>query len=135
MRRGLVAATMLLLAGGAQAQDAGELEGIIAEQMGAFLADDFATAFTYASPMIRGMFGSPDNFGQMVRNGYPMVWRPSDIQFQEQRPVGPTGEIVQRLSLRGPDGRYYICDYTMVETEAGWKINGVRVLPAPDVGA
>ena len=135
MRRIVLVAALAAFAGGAQAQEAGELEGVIAEQMSAFMADDFASAFEYASPMIRGMFGTPDNFGTMVRNGYPMVWRPADIRFQDQRPAGPTGEIVQRLSVRGPDGRYYICDYTMIETEAGWKINGVQVLPAPGVGA
>ena len=135
MRRTLIAAALAALAGGAQAQDAGELEGIITEQMSAFMADDFATAFTYASPMIQSMFGTSANFGAMVRKGYPMVWRPADIQFQEQRDGRRPGEIVQRLSVRGPDGSYYICDYTMIETGAGGKINGVQVLPAPGVGA
>ena len=135
MRRIALAAALAALSGGAFAQEAGELEGVITEQMSAFLADDFATAFTYASPMIRGMFGNPGNFGAMVRNGYPMVWRPADIRFEDQRPGRRPGEVVQRLSLRGPDGSYYICDYTMVETPAGWKINGVQILPAPGVGA
>ena len=135
MRRMLLAALVALGAGGAQAQEAGELEGIIAEQMGAFLADDFAAAFEHASPMIRGMFGTPDNFGAMVRNGYPMVWRPADIRFGGQAPGTEAGSVVQRLSVRGPDGRYYVCEYTMIPTGAGWKINGVSVLPAPDVGA
>ena len=135
MRRIALAAALAALSGGAFAQEAGELEGVITEQMSAFLADDVATAFTYASPMIRGMFGNPGNFGAMVRNGYPMVWRPADIRFEDQRPGRRPGEVVQRLSLRGPDGSYYICDYTMVETPAGWKINGVQILPAPGVGA
>ena len=39
---------------------------------GAFKAVDFAQAFTYA-PNIKGMFGTADRFGMMVRNGYPMV--------------------------------------------------------------
>ena len=135
MRRTLIAAALIALAGGAQAQEVGELEGIIADQMSAFMADDFATAFTFASPMIQGMFGTSANFGTMVQNGYPMVWRPADIRFEEQRPGRMPGEVVQRLSLRGPDGAYYICDYSMIETPAGWKINGVQVLPAPGVGA
>ena len=135
MKRIALAAALAALSGGAFAQEAGELEGVITEQMSAFLADDFATAFTYASPMIRSMFGNPGNFGAMVRDGYPMVWRPADIRFEDQRPGRRPGEVVQRLSLRGPDGSYYICDYTMVETPAGWKINGVQILPAPGVGA
>ena len=136
MKRILFAAALSGLAGGAAAQGTGELETIITEQMRAFQADDFGAAFQYASPMIRGMFGDPDNFGAMVRNGYPMVWRPADIRFQGQEPAARGGgAVVQRLSVRGPDGAYYICDYTMIETTQGWKIDGVEVRPAPDVGA
>ena len=135
MKRILFAAALSGLAAGAAAQGAGELETIITEQMRAFQADDFGAAFQYASPMIRGMFGDPDNFGAMVRNGYPMVWRPADIRFGEQKPGTEAGSVVQRLSVRGPDGRYYVCEYTMIPTGSGWKINGVSVLPAPDVGA
>ena len=50
-----------------------------------FLQDDFATAFTFASPNIQGIFGTHQNFGQMVRSGYPMVWRPADVQYIELR--------------------------------------------------
>ena len=31
--------------------------------------------------MIQGMFGTPARFGLMVRNGYPMVWRPAEVEF------------------------------------------------------
>ena len=135
MRRLVLAAAIAAHAVGAQAQQEGELEGIILQQMDAFMSDDFDTAFTYASPMIQGMFGDPGNFGTMVRNGYPMVWRPADLQFQGQEPGTESGTVVQRLSVRGPDGRYYVCEYTMIPTDGGWKINGVQVLPAPGVGA
>ena len=127
------AALFMALAPMAQAQEDGVLEGVIERQIEAFRADDFREAFRYASPMIRGMFGTPERFGNMVMNGYPMVWRPSDMRFLDRRVEN--GRTYQKLSVRGPDGRYHVLDYQMVETPEGWQINGVSVLRAPDVGA
>ena len=59
---------------------------MISEQIDALRADDFATAFTFASPGIQRMFGSPARFGAMVREGYPMVRRPRDVRFLEAVP-------------------------------------------------
>lgn len=128
-----LAAALWILAAPAHAQEDGVLEGVIERQIEAFRADDFAEAFTYASPMIRGIFGTPERFGNMVMNGYPMVWRPSDMRFLDRRVED--GRVYQQLSVRGPSGRYHVLDYQMVETPEGWQINGVRVLPAADVGA
>lgn len=58
-----------------------KIQNVIAAQIEAFQQDDFQTAFTFASPKIQMLFGSPENFGKMVQNGYPMVWRPSDVTF------------------------------------------------------
>lgn len=127
-----LAAALCILMAPAHAQEDGVLEGVIERQIEAFRADDFAEAFTYASPMIRGIFGTPERFGNMVMNGYPMVWRPSDMRFLDRRVED--GRVYQQLSVRGPSGRYHVLDYQMVETPEGWQINGVQVLPAADVG-
>ena len=63
------------------------IELTIEGQIEAFLADDFSSAFTYASPNIRELFGSAERFGAMVRNGYPMVWRPDEFRFLELREI------------------------------------------------
>ncbi|WP_338550826.1 DUF4864 domain-containing protein [Roseovarius phycicola] len=98
---------------------------VISDQLTAFQQDDFATAFTFASPMIKGMFGTSERFGEMVRNGYPMVWRPSEVEFLDTRDVG--GALVQDVLIRDADGVYYELEYEMIAGEDGWKINGVRV--------
>ena len=59
------------------------IETTIRAQITAFQADDFERAFTYASPTIQQIFRAPDVFGRMVRQGYPMVYRPSEIAFLE----------------------------------------------------
>ena len=74
------------LAGPLVAQNA-DIEATISAQIEAFKADDFEQAFTYASPNIRDIFGSSDNFGLMVRRGYPEVWRPAEVRYLELREI------------------------------------------------
>ena len=63
--------------------DRAAIRSIIEGQEEAFRRDDGATAFGYASPAIREMFGTPDVFMDMVRQGYPMVYRPRLFDFAE----------------------------------------------------
>lgn len=131
----LVAATMslfLALSLPASAQEE-PIQNTIRSQIDAFLADDFARAFTFASPTIKGLFGSPDNFGQMVRQGYPMVHRPSDIKMLELRNVA--GALWQKVMITDQQGRTHLLDYQMIETPEGWQINGVQLLRDSGVGA
>lgn len=108
------------------------IQGTIQSQIDAFQADDFARAFTFASPTIKEMFGTPENFGAMVRNGYPMVYRPAEVQMMELREVA--GNLWQRVRITDQAGAGWYLDYMMVETAEGWQINAVQILPAPDVG-
>ncbi|MCR9114778.1 MAG: DUF4864 domain-containing protein [Rhodobacteraceae bacterium] len=103
---------------------------VISDQIAAFQQDDFEAAFTYASPMIKGIFGTPQRFGQMVRDGYPMVWRPSDVEFLEAEQIGKA--LVQDVLIRDGEGVLYEVEYEMIQGEDGWKINGVRVKRAPE---
>lgn len=133
----LLAALLLSLgiASGATAQAEPEraIQGVIRGQIDAFLKDDFVTAFTFASPGIQGVFETPEKFGAMVRNGYPMVWRPETVEFGELREVG--GRLWQRVIVRDASGRYHALDYQMIPDGDGWRINAVQLLPAPEVGA
>jgi hypothetical protein len=127
---GLLTAAFLALP--ALAQEA-PIQNTIQNQLNAFMADDFATAFTFASPTIKGLFGTSDNFGMMVRNGYPMVHRPADVKMLELREVA--GNLWQRVMITDQQGRTHMLDYQMIETAEGWQINGVQILPSPGVGA
>jgi hypothetical protein len=122
----------LFLSGAAAAQDS-DIRATIGAQIEAFKSDDFAGAFTYASPSIQGLFQTPDNFGAMVRRGYPMVWRPSDVRFLELREVG--GLFLQRVMVTDAGGVVHVLDYQMIQQENGWKINGVQLLKAPGANA
>jgi hypothetical protein len=108
------------------------IEGTIQGQIEAFQADDFEGAFSFASRNIQTIFQSPDVFGSMVKNGYPMVWRPGELRFLELRDI--SGNLWQKVLIRDADGVVHLLDYQMVQTPEGWRINGVQLLRAPDVG-
>ncbi len=110
-----------------------EIAAVIQNQLDAFNDRDVETAFSYASPMIKGMFGNSGNFGMMVERGYPMVWTNSNSRFLELREIG--GRLFQRVLIQDAQGVAHILEYQMIETAAGWQINGVSIVPAPDVGA
>ena len=117
----------------AEAQKGVEPEDVIAGQIEAFKADDFEKAFEFASPNIQGMFRTPENFGAMVRNGYPMVWRPGRVEFLEAREIA--GRLWQKVLITDEKGALHLLDYQMVEGEDGWRINAVQVLEAPELTA
>lgn len=116
----------------AEAQE-NPIQSTIQNQITAFLADDFALAFTYASPTIKEIFGTADNFGRMVKEGYPMVYRPAEVEMLELREVA--GNLWQRVRILDQAGRAHYLDYMMVETPDGWQINAVQLLTMPEVGA
>lgn len=126
---GLLTAALLALPALAQEEP---IRKTIQSQLDAFQADDFARAFTFASPNIKGIFGTAENFGAMVKNGYPMVHRPAEVQMGELREVA--GNLWQRVRIIDQAGRGHLLDYMMVETPEGWQINAVQLLPAPDIG-
>lgn len=123
---------LLFLTLPASAQEA-PIQDSIQSQLQAFQADDFTTAFTFASPTIKGVFGSPENFGRMVAQGYPMVHRPAAVKMLELREVA--GGLWQRVMITDAGGRTHLLDYQMVETTEGWQINAVQLLQAAGLGA
>ena len=120
------------LSGPVSAQGA-DIENVIDGQIQAFLADDVERAFGFASPTIQQMFRTPQNFGMMVQRGYPMVWRPEELRYLELREIA--GALWQKVLIRDQKGGVHILDYQMIPTENGWKINGVQVVPAPELAA
>lgn len=127
MRNLVILMLSLLISGPAWADEA--LENVITQQFDAFRADDLDRAFSYASPMIQGYFGTPETFGRMVAQGYPQIRDPGDIAMRDLRQEG--GRLLQRVQVFDANGLPHLFDYEMIETGDGWKINGVRYVGAP----
>lgn len=108
-----------------------DIEGVISSQIQAFLVDDYATAFTFAAPGLQRLFQTPERFGQMVRNGYPMVWRPSRVEFLSLENFD--GQLVQRVLIEDAQGRYFVAEYAMIPSSKGWQIRAVRIEQAAEM--
>jgi hypothetical protein len=110
--------------------DRSAIRDVIQGQVEAFRRDDGAGAFGYASPTIQGMFGSPEIFMDMVRQGYQPVYRPQSFDFREI--VTLHGQVTQKVHVVGPDGRPVTAYYPMTQLPDGsWRIDGC-FLQAPE---
>ena len=110
---------------GAVAQST-EIEGTINSQFDAFRADDFDRAFSYATPSLQQLFQTPQNFRQMVTQGYPMVQSPAEVRYLELRERD--GAMWQKVQITDAKGVTHILDYMMEQTDMGWRIGGVQIL-------
>jgi len=131
----LLAAVLLLPAGGlarAQGEDeSSAIRAVISRQLEAFGRDDGPGAFAFASPVIRAKFQTHEIFMDMVRRHYAPVYRPREVSFQALR-AGPRGPV-QEVLLVGPGGEAVTALYLMQrQPDGSWKINGVRLVKAPD---
>ena len=122
---------LLSSAFGAFAQ-AEKVQDVITGQLEAFSVDDFDGAFEYAAPNIQMMFKSPENFEQMVTNGYPMVHRNRSYTFGEYTEERQFS--TQIVNLEATNGSVYQLRYDLVATQAGWKIMGVQILSQTSTG-
>lgn len=109
-----------------------QIEAVIGSQLDAFRTEDVLEAWQYASPSIQGQFGDVQNFGRMVEQAFPMVWQPGQVAFIDLQTLGAM--IVQRVEVVDQAGNLHYLGYSMVELAEGWRINGVQILRAPDIG-
>lgn len=130
------AVVILALTAPLNAQDgAAEARMTIERQLDAFIGDDGRTAYSLAAPNIRRLFPTVDGFMAMVRSAYGPVYRSRDVTFGEVE-MRPDGQIAQRVTMQGPDGRYYDAMYTLERQADGvWRITGVSLDEANALGA
>ena len=110
-----------------------DIQNTISNQLEAFASDDFTEAFTHASPGIKDIFGSVDNFSRMVKKGYPMVWRYNNFQFLklEETPQGYS----QIVRITDKKDELFLLKYFMKNISGIWKISGVTIIKASDFSA
>ena len=109
-----------LLASGAFAGDAEvkAAQTVIDGQLKAFIANDGATAYSFAAPNVKRIFPTVDTFMGMVTNGYPPVRNPQSYSFGKVEQMGPTS-IIQQVLIVGPDGKDYEAVYTLEQQPDG----------------
>lgn len=103
------------------------IQKTISGQIEAFARDDAKTAFSFAAPSIQRQFGDPRRFMMMVLRGYPMVYRPSSIEFLESGPNGKDS-VMQQVRISDESGKVWIAYYNMrMISDGEWRIAGVRM--------
>ncbi len=115
------------------AEPADSIQNVIVSQLDAFGDNDLNAAFAHASPTIQSKFQTPEIFGQMVRQGYPMIWR--SLSYEMRDLLESERGLVQPVLFQDRVGRLFEAYYEMLEIDGVWRINGVYLREVPGVGS
>jgi hypothetical protein len=102
-----------------------ELFSVVHEQVVAFRADDFRSAYRYAATGLQQKFTLPQ-FERMARSEYDAVVRAQRVEFGGVKIRGSSA-YVQVFFVAG-NGSVRAFTYSLVREEQGWKISGVEEL-------
>ena len=131
MRAFPVAAMMcLLLASTVRAEDPVQTaQTLIQDQIGAFLHNDAAAAYSFAAPGIKAMFPDKDTFFAMVKKAYQPVYHPGNYAFGKSRAIDNGAVVYQEVLITGTDGKDWTAIYQITrQPDGSYKINGVQIL-------
>ena len=103
-----------------------EVHHTISSQIEAFKKNDLKEAYTFAAPNIQAQFPNPDTFGLMVRNGYPIIWKPKSFKFVKFKDLG--NKCIQRVLFKSYGGSLETYDYILEKSNNLWKIAGVLTI-------
>ena len=84
---------------------------VVQAQLDAFAADDARRAFLLASPGARKHLGSPDNFINLVRKSYAVVYRPASVAFLKPELID--GVVVLGVQMTDTQGTAWLATYTL----------------------
>ena len=123
----LMSAVLVATPRDVRADTANEIQSVIADQLKAFNADDAPRAYSHAADIIKQLFPSQSIFMEMVRMGYPPVYRAKEWSFTEPTPL--ENGYSQIVRLTDEQGRQWNALYTLERDSTGeWKITGCRIL-------
>ena len=103
-----------------------EVRYTISSQIDAFKDNDVKKAYAFAAPNIQAQFPNPDIFGLMVRNGYPIIWKPKSYKFTTFKDLG--NNCIQRVLFESYNGSLESYDYILEKSGNLWKIAGVLTI-------
>ena len=111
------------------AADAKNVRAVIQAQLAAFAADDASRAFSFATPKLRDAIGSADNFMQMVRASYPVVYQPATVAFL--KPELSDGAVTQAVHFTDGNGVLWLALYRLErQRDKSWRISGCQIVEA-----
>lgn len=109
------------------AADEKSVRAVVEGQLGAFARDDANKAFSYAAPNVRDAVGTAANFMAMVRNSYPVIYRPASVGFL--KPEGKNDQVIQRVQMTDASGNSWLAIYSLERQKNRlWRITGCVVV-------
>jgi hypothetical protein len=108
------------------AADERSVRSTVQAQLAAFAADDAPLAFSYAAPNVREALGTAAGFMAMVREAYPVVYRPASVAFL--KPDQRDGQVFQRVQMVDAAGEAWLATYSLQRGGKGWLITGCVVV-------
>lgn len=128
----LLLLSFIVAAPHARADATSEIQSVISDQLNAFKADDAPRAYGHAADIIKELFPSQSVFMEMVRVGYPPVYRAKEWSFSEPTPLDNGYSQIVRLT--DEQGRMWNALYTLERDSAGtWKITSCQILKSDGV--
>ena len=109
------------------AKDEKAVQTVVQNQLAAFAKDDADKAFSYAAPELRKTIGSSAAFIAMIKNSYPVVYRPASVAFLKAEVSGDG--VVQRVQMLNASGTSYLAVYSLQrQKDKTWRISGCAVV-------
>lgn len=100
---------------------------VVQAQLDAFARDDAKKAWSFAATNVREMTGSPESFMEMVRKGYPVVYRNTSVSFL--KPETLQDQVIQKVQLVDASGDAWLASYALQrQKDKSWRITGCLVV-------
>lgn len=103
-----------------------ELFSIVEQQLAAFRAEDYPSAYRHAASGVQQKFTIPQ-FESMVRRDYGDMTLSGRVEFGLVK-VNGSAAVVQ-VFLSGADGSFRSFLYSLIAEGNSWRINGVQPVP------
>ncbi len=117
------------------AADKTAIQDAISGQLEAFKVEDGAKAYSYAAPIVTGVFPSVEIFMGMVKRGYEPIYTNTKYGFGTVV-TDNLGRPAQHVTITAANGKRYEAVYAMEKQKDGsWKIAGVQMVEIPGVNA
>lgn len=112
--------------------DAKEIRKVIESQLQAVSHDDAEMAFSFATASSQDQLGSPDDFMELIRHEFPMIYRHRHVIFED--PDIDVSHATQIVQLTDENNSVWIGVYRMLrEKDGAWKIAGCQLIETASV--
>tara|TARA_B100000902_G_C27149517_1_gene832986 strand:+ start:634 stop:1056 length:423 start_codon:yes stop_codon:yes gene_type:complete len=102
-------------------------KNVVSGQLEAFKSNDALKAFSFAAPIIKAKFETPEIFMKMVETAYEPVSNPKNYFFLKSK-IFDSG-VLHQVQIISQKNQSYIATYSLILSDGNWKITGCALAP------